>query len=193
MCSVENGVFRYFAKFTARHLCQSLFFNNVAGRSSTTLLKKSLWHSLWKSLWNVSDSRFHDSKWGEKINSTERCLKFLSPPYAQIYYFATSLRYHSHIISYFWFLILSYGIYRRPFKIGVLKNFAIFKGKHLCWSLFLINLWIFKACKFTRNRLQCRCFPVNIAKFLRTVFLQKTCRGYYYKSFNSFMTEAVII
>ena len=33
------------------------------------------------------------------------------------------------------------------FKIGVLKNFSIFTGKHLCCS-----------------------FPVNIAKFLRTVF-----------------------
>ena len=30
------------------------------------------------------------------------------------------------------------------FKIGVLKNFAKFTGKHLCWSLFLINL---QACK----------------------------------------------
>ena len=26
------------------------------------------------------------------------------------------------------------------FKIGVLKNFAIFTGKHLCWSIFLIKL-----------------------------------------------------
>ena len=26
------------------------------------------------------------------------------------------------------------------FKIGVLRNFAIFTGKHLCWSLFLIKL-----------------------------------------------------
>ena len=25
------------------------------------------------------------------------------------------------------------------FKIGVLKNFANFIGKHLCWSLFLIK------------------------------------------------------
>ena len=25
------------------------------------------------------------------------------------------------------------------FKIAVLKNFAVFRGKHLCWSLFLIN------------------------------------------------------
>ena len=26
------------------------------------------------------------------------------------------------------------------FKIGVLRNFAMFTGKHLCWSLFLIKL-----------------------------------------------------
>ena len=26
------------------------------------------------------------------------------------------------------------------FKIDVLKNFAIFTGKHLCWSLFKIKL-----------------------------------------------------
>ena len=30
-------------------------------------------------------------------------------------------------------------------KIGVLKNFAIFTGKHLCWSLFLIKLQAFRA------------------------------------------------
>ena len=29
---------------------------------------------------------------------------------------------------------------RMFFKIGVLKNFAIFTGKYLCWSLFLIKL-----------------------------------------------------
>ena len=28
------------------------------------------------------------------------------------------------------------------FKIGVLKNFAVFTGKHLCWSLFLITLQV---------------------------------------------------
>ena len=26
------------------------------------------------------------------------------------------------------------------FKLGVLKNFAIFAGEHLCWNLFLTNL-----------------------------------------------------
>ena len=45
------------------------------------------------------------------------------------------------------------------FKIGVLKNFAIFTGKRLCWSLFFIE-----------KRLHHRYFPNNIAKFLRTTF-----------------------
>ena len=38
----EKGVFRNFAKFTGKHLCQSLFFNKAAGPA--TLLKKRLWH-----------------------------------------------------------------------------------------------------------------------------------------------------
>ena len=28
------------------------------------------------------------------------------------------------------------------FKIGILKNFAIFTGKNLCWSIFLIKLQV---------------------------------------------------
>ena len=38
----------------------------------------------------------------------------------------------------------------------VLKHFAIFTGKHLCWSFFLI--------KFIKKKLQHRGFPVNIAR-----------------------------
>ena len=30
------------------------------------------------------------------------------------------------------------------FKIGVAKNFAMFKRKQLCWSLFLIKLQVFR-------------------------------------------------
>ena len=40
------------------------------------------------------------------------------------------------------------------------KNFAILTRKYLCWSLFFNFI----------KRLQHRCFPVNIAKFLRTAF-----------------------
>ena len=35
---------RNFAKFTGKHLCQSLFFNKVAGLRPTNLLKKRPWH-----------------------------------------------------------------------------------------------------------------------------------------------------
>ena len=42
---MKKGVLRIFAKFTGKHLCQSLFFNKVAGlRPQATLLKKRLWH-----------------------------------------------------------------------------------------------------------------------------------------------------
>ena len=44
-----------------------------------------------------------------------------------------------------------------------LKHFAIFTGKHRCWSL------------------QYRYFPVNIAKFLRIAFLWKVPGGCFWK------------
>ena len=40
----KKGALRNFAKFTGKHLCQSLFFNKVAGLRPATLLKKRLWH-----------------------------------------------------------------------------------------------------------------------------------------------------
>ena len=43
-CSVKKGILRNFTKFTGKYLCQSLFFNKVAGLSPATLLKKRLWH-----------------------------------------------------------------------------------------------------------------------------------------------------
>ena len=51
------------------------------------------------------------------------------------------------------------------YKRAVLKNIAIFSGKHLSQSLFLINLQAFRL-------LQHSCFPQNIAKFLRTASLK---------------------
>ena len=41
--SVRISVLRNFAKFIGKHLCQSLFFNDVAGLRPATLLKKKLW------------------------------------------------------------------------------------------------------------------------------------------------------
>ena len=59
------------------------------------------------------------------------------------------------------------------FKIGVLKNLEIFTGKHLCLSFPLIKLQAL-AWNIIKKRLQHRCFPLNIAKFLRTTFFYKT-------------------
>ena len=42
-CSLKKDVLGNFAKFTGKHLCQSIFFN-VAGLRPATLLKNMLWH-----------------------------------------------------------------------------------------------------------------------------------------------------
>ena len=43
-CYIKKGVFKNFAKFTGKHLCQIHFFNKFAGVRPATLLIKSLWH-----------------------------------------------------------------------------------------------------------------------------------------------------
>ena len=55
-------------------------------------------------------------------------------------------------------------------KIDFLKSFANFTGKHLCWSLFLKNLQA-EGLQLHKKRLRYVCFPVKLAKFLRTPFL----------------------
>ena len=52
---------------------------------------------------------------------------------------------------------------REAFLSCVLKNFAIFTGKHLCRSLLLIK---FQTRDFIQKSFQNSCFLVNIAKFL---------------------------
>ena len=48
------------------------------------------------------------------------------------------------------------------FKRAILKNFAKFIRKHLCWKLFLITLQA--------------CFPVNFPKIFRTAFFQNNSK-----------------
>ena len=66
------------------------------------------------------------------------------------------------------------------FKIGVLKNLAIFTRKYLSWSLFLIKLQAKRPAFLLKKRHQHRYFSVNIAKLLRTVFLQNTFCSLYF-------------
>ena len=57
-------------------------------------------------------------------------------------------------------------------KKTVLKNFAIFTGTPLLES-------DQKACKFIKKRLQHSCFPMNMAKFRRSI-LETSANGCYY-------------
>ena len=41
---MKKVVLRNVTKFTGKHLCQSLFFNKIAGLRPATLFKKRLWH-----------------------------------------------------------------------------------------------------------------------------------------------------
>ena len=49
------------------------------------------------------------------------------------------------------------------YKEAALSNFAIFTGKHLM------------ACNYIKKRVQHKCFPVSIAKYLRTPILKIIC------------------
>ena len=79
--------------------------------------------------------------------------------------------------------------YRRYFvKKSVLRNFAKLTEKHLCQGLFFNKvadlygeIYVFspnaekcRSVNLLKKSLWYRCFPVNFAKFLRTLFLQNT-------------------
>ena len=53
VCSMEKEILKNFAKFTGKHLCQSLFFNKVPGLRPATLLKKRLWHRCLQDTWHL--------------------------------------------------------------------------------------------------------------------------------------------
>ena len=76
------------------------------------------------------------------------------------------------------------------FVTEVLRKFAIFIGKHLCQGLFLIKIqacfiqkqsfvlifngfYMKQTCNFIKKRLQHKCIPMNIAKFLKTPFFKE--------------------
>ena len=56
----------------------------------------------------------------------------------------------------------------------VLRNFTKFTGKHLYQSLFFNKVVSLRPATLLKKKLWHRCFPVNVAKFLRKPFLQNT-------------------
>ena len=61
------------------------------------------------------------------------------------------------------------------YKNTVVKNFVIFTGKHLCWSLFFNRNAGLQTRNFIKKRLQHRCFLDNAAKFISTAILKNIC------------------
>ena len=59
------------------------------------------------------------------------------------------------------------------YKKGVIQNLARFKWKNLCQIFFFFFVGL-RPATLLKKRLWHRCFPVNVAKFLRAPFLQNS-------------------
>ena len=60
---------------------------------------------------------------------------------------------------------------RCSIKQGVPRNFAKFRGKYLCQRLFFNKVAGLRSATLLKRSHWHKCFPVNFAKFLRTLFL----------------------
>ena len=72
-------------------------------------------------------------------------------------------------------------------KKGVLRNFAKFTGKHVCQNLFFKKVAGLSPAGLLQKRPWHRSFPVNLTKFLRTPFLQKSSGGCFCNWLNNLM------
>ena len=61
-------------------------------------------------------------------------------------------------------------------KKGVFRNFTKFIGKHLCQSLLFNKVSGLRTATLLKRRLRHRCFPVNLAKFLKNTFFTEHLR-----------------
>ena len=109
----------------------------------------------------------------KEATSFELCLKMShlqKQPFEQLQYFekkfTNNFSPHSGRLAYFEQIQIYFQ--KQPFADNLqnrcLKNFALFTGKHLYWSLFLITLQAFNSATLLK-RLHYWCFPVNMAKF----------------------------
>ena len=73
---------------------------------------------------------------------------------------------------------------RLCYKKKVFLKFRNFHRKTLVLESLFNKAAGLKACNFIKKRLQHRCFPVNIAKFLRTFILKNICERLLLKLYN---------
>ena len=89
---------------------------------------------------------------------------------------------------------------KKVFHMGVLRNFEKFTGKHVCQDLFFNKAASLCPTTLLKNILWHRCFPLNFAKFLRTLFLQNTSSGcfwyvfiFYQKNLMSYLLSVITV
>ena len=84
----------------------------------------------------------------------------------------------SYFSKYLWLIAVTKSSYRKcSIKQAVLKNFAIFKEKTPVLESLFNKVAGLQACDFIKKRLQHRCFPVNVTKFLSMLVLTKSANG----------------
>ena len=134
-CSIREGVLRNFVKFTGKHLCQSLFFNNIVGPRAASVLKKRLWHRWFP----VSFAKFLKTPFLQ--NTCGRLLLEIdSIIYAEyLYSHMKEVFSFEQIMSVLTFLQL---VFSQKYLKTFFSYFIGFKKK-LCGNIFIFMYWIF--------------------------------------------------
>ena len=92
---MEKGVLRNFTKFTGKHLCQSLFFNKVAGLRhrcspvNDTYIGTRIWHAFWhvstQGRWHVNPADMQARWHGDHVPKQARMARDLGNSVDTIY------------------------------------------------------------------------------------------------------------
>ena len=103
---------------------------------------------------------------------------YIELPWCLTFIFYQKYFYDKMDLKLFYFHVTNYRSSRPEVfcRKGLLRNFATFTGKHLCQSLFFNKVAGLRPATLSKKRLWHRCFPVNVAKFLRTPFFTEHLR-----------------
>ena len=135
----KKGVFKNFAKFTAKQLCRSFFFDKISGIKPPTLLKRRLR----RGCFSMNFARFLSTSfvWSPPLPPKQLLLPLVSlNSYKRhrsfqhlICLFLQHLRLPSaHFLGNLLIIEAAIQVFR---KNAAVKNFAKFTGKHVCQSV----------------------------------------------------------
>ena len=144
----EIGVFKNLANLTGKHLCRSFFSIKLQASLQQFYWKKRLWYRCF--LMNFARHLRHFFyRTPQKKKRATHAEKELTQVFIFCYCSKISLLHFSLLLMIHWkHVVLQKQLPLAFFKKVVYESFAIFTGKHLCWSLFFIKFFIKQALKF---------------------------------------------